>query len=182
MPEFTAPGRRINVRGTTGSGKSTLGKALGQKLGIPYVELDSINHLPNWQEIEKDEFRRIVSEIVTRPEGWVIDGNYVKVRDLIVEKADTFVWLDYPLPILMYRLYTRTFRRYATNEVLWNGNRERFWNHFFTKDSIFLWQFQTYKRRRKQADEFFADPAFADRIRIRFRHPRETQAWLEQVK
>jgi hypothetical protein len=35
-------GQRISIRGATGSGKSTLGHSLGQRFGLPVVELDAL--------------------------------------------------------------------------------------------------------------------------------------------
>jgi adenylate kinase family enzyme len=177
MPTPPPPGKRISVRGTSGSGKTTLGKALAAKLGVPYVELDAINHQPNWQEIEVGEFRRRVGEAVAQ-DAWVIDGNYAKIRDLVMERCDTVVWLDYPLPVVLRRLTRRILRRGIRREVLWNGNREQIWRHFLTKDSLYLWVLTTHRRRQAQAAEFFADPAHEEKIRIRFRHPREADEWL----
>ena len=57
-------------------------------------------------------------------DGWVADGNYSKVRDLVWGSADLLVWLDYALPVIMGRLVSRTLRRLITREVLWNDNRE----------------------------------------------------------
>ena len=41
-------GCRINARG--GGGKTTLARAIAQKRGLPFIELDALNHLPEWQE------------------------------------------------------------------------------------------------------------------------------------
>jgi adenylate kinase family enzyme len=40
--------KRINVIGTTGSGKTTFSKELSTALGIPYVQLDELFWKPNW--------------------------------------------------------------------------------------------------------------------------------------
>jgi adenylate kinase family enzyme len=177
MSTSPPPGRRISIRGTSGSGKSTLGKALAKKLEVPFIELDSINHQPNWQEIELGEFRRRVSEIVVQ-EGWVIDGNYGKVGDLVLDRCDTVVWLDYPLPIVLWRLTRRIFRRGILREELWNGNREKLWKHFFTRDSLYWWVLSTNRRRKQQAREFFSGPQREGKICVWLRHPREADKWL----
>lgn len=43
--------------------------------------------------------------------AWVTDGNYSAVQDLVLAKADTVVWLDYPLFTVFKQLTPRTFRR-----------------------------------------------------------------------
>ena len=98
MPANVTPipiGPRIAIYGASGSGKSTLGATLGKKLGLPYVELDSIFHAhPGWVDLEPEEFRERVTELLTAyPDGWVFDGNYGTVRDLILAQADTAIWL-----------------------------------------------------------------------------------------
>ena len=50
-------------------------------------------------------------------------GNYRNLRDSTWGRADTVVWLDYPLPLIMGRLLRRTVRRIVTQEELWRGNR-----------------------------------------------------------
>jgi hypothetical protein len=42
-----------------------------------------------------NEFRRIIAARAATG-GWVIDGNYGRVRDLVWARADTVVWLDLP--------------------------------------------------------------------------------------
>lgn len=56
---------------------------------MPFVELDAIYHQPGWQPLPAEEFTRRVAAVVTG-EGWVIDGNYSVVRDLVWTRADTW--------------------------------------------------------------------------------------------
>ncbi len=170
-------GPRISIRGTSGSGKSTLGKALAGHYGVPYTELDGIYHQANWVELNTEEFRRRVSLLVAE-DGWVIEGNYKKVSDLVLARVDMLIWLDYPLAIVLWRVVTRTVRRGFFRLELWNGNRESIWRNFFTRESLVLWVLQTHGKRRREADAFMSDPAFAHVVRHRFRHPRETAAWF----
>ena len=116
--------RRVSVVGNSGSGKSTLGRALAARLGVPFVELDAIHHLPGWQPIDVPEFRKTVGAIVDG-DGWVIDGNYSAVRDLVWARADTVIWFDLPRRTVIRQVLWRTIRRGVTREELWNGNRER---------------------------------------------------------
>ena len=64
---------RIRVVGTSGSGKSTTAMAIARALDIPYLELDAVHWLPDWQERDPDQFRQMVLEFATQAR-WVIDG------------------------------------------------------------------------------------------------------------
>lgn len=132
--------RRVSVVGTSGSGKSTLARELADILGVPHLELDAVHHQPGWAPRPTDEFRRIVAARVAA-DGWVIDGNYGRVRDLVWARADTVVWLDLPKRTVMRQVVWRTLRRVALRRELWNGNRER-WGNFLTWDpeqSVISW-------------------------------------------
>jgi len=95
--------QRISVVGTTGSGKTTLSERLARCLGVPHVELDALHWGPNWTELDPETFRAKVARIV-QCDAWVIDGNYNAVRELVWERAQAVVWLDYGLPTILGRL------------------------------------------------------------------------------
>jgi adenylate kinase family enzyme len=154
--------QRISVVGNSGSGKTTLAKALATSLGVPHLELDSVFHQPGWQPLDRDAFRTRVGDFTAQP-GWVADGNYSAVQDLIWGRADTVIWLDLPRRRVMRQLISRTLRRMVTGAELWNGNRER-WRNLIKLDpheSIIMWaltQHGKYRRRYQQAQR---DPANA---------------------
>jgi adenylate kinase family enzyme len=117
--------RRISVVGVSGNGKTTFARGLASQLGVPYTELDALCHLPGWVEASDDDFRREVEEVMNRSEGWVLDGSYRwKLGDLVLQCADTIVWLDQPLPLVLRRLVTRAVRDIVTKRDLFNGNRQ----------------------------------------------------------
>jgi len=57
--------RRIAVTGTSGSGKSTVARILGARLGLPVVELDALFWGPAWTEPRSEE-RRVGKECRSR--------------------------------------------------------------------------------------------------------------------
>jgi adenylate kinase family enzyme len=177
---MSAPGLspRIAIVGTTGTGKTTLGRQLAQLYQVPFVELDALHWEPNWTGAPVEVFRQRTEE-ATKGDGWVSDGNYGQVRDIVWAKADTLVWLDYPLHVTMWRLLIRTFRRTLGRETLWNGNRERFWTQFFSRESLFLWALQTFRRRRREYPILLKHPEYSHLKLVRLRSSRETRRWME---
>jgi adenylate kinase family enzyme len=171
--------RRVAVVGTSGSGKTTLAAALAARLGARHIELDALHWEPNWTEAVPAVFRARVAAAVAG-ETWVADGNYSKVRDLVLGRADTLVWLDYPLALVLWQLTQRTLRRLRSHEELWQGNRERLRMHL-SRDSLFLWALQTHGRNRRRYLALIADPELAHLRRVRLRSPAEADRWLESL-
>ena len=182
--------KRIVVIGTTSSGKSTLAEQLAKKLSLDFIELDALHWEPNWKEAEVEVFRKRVETVTSlqrgkseESSGWVVAGNYRIVRDLIWPNAQAVIWLDYPLPIVFWRLLTRTIRRAVTQEELWNGNRETFWGHLkiWSQDSLFNWLFKTYWRRKRETPALLNLPEHKHLELIHFKHPREAEEWLNSL-
>lgn len=154
-------GPRIAVYGPSGSGKSTLARELAARLGVPVVELDAIYHSrPNWDDLSRDEFRAAVTELLARHQGgWVIEGNYSAVRDLILPLADTAVWLRLPFWTVYPRLVRRTLTRSLRRELLWGSNRESLRLALFSRESMFLWGVTHWREHaRKTRADFAAIP------------------------
>ena len=116
-------GRRIAVYGPSGSGKSIFARTLGELLGLPVIELDSLFHKPNWQPTPDDEFKATVLALLSRyRNGWVCDGNYHDIRPLVIPRAENIVWLRLPFPTVYWRLFYRTVTRAWSREPLWGTN------------------------------------------------------------
>jgi len=172
--------QRISVIGTSGTGKTTLAKQISQRLTITHIELDALHWEPNWVEAPDHIFRERVLKALSN-ESWVVDGNYNKVRDIVWVKADTIVWLNYSLLVIMTQLLWRTFERSLTQEELWSGNRETLQKSFFSRDSILLWALQTYSRRRKEYPLLFAKPEYSHLKIVQLGSPKAANNWLENL-
>ena len=171
--------RRVSVVGVSGAGKTTLGRRLAERLEVPYVELDSIFHQPGWQELGREEFRRRVAEVVAG-DGWVVDGNYSPVQDLVWARADTVVWLDLPRPLVMRRIVARTLRRTLTREELWNGNREPLLAplRLDPERNMIRWSWVNHGKYAERYGGAMADPANGHLRFVRLRTPAEVDALL----
>lgn len=180
-PTSSLPGpRRIHVVGVTGSGKTTLARALAQRYGIPHIELDALYWGPNWTPVPQELFSERVQHAVSQPE-WVVEGNYHSVRDYMWSRAMHLVWLDYPLALVLWRLLKRTIPRIISKEMLWGTNQERFTTAFMSKDSLFVWALQTHARRRREYPALLAQPEYRHLQVTRLTSPRATAAWLASL-
>ena len=118
---------RVAITGPSGSGKTRLAAELARTAGLRHVEIDALHHGPNWESCGPEVLRERVL-VATEGDGWVADSTYHgMLGDLVVERAEELVWLDLPVPLVMWRLLRRTHVRNRDKIELWNGNVEPGW-------------------------------------------------------
>jgi adenylate kinase family enzyme len=171
--------RRIAVVGSSGAGKTTLSLALSHNLQVPHLELDGLFHQPGWTELDLADFRDRVTDFAAS-DSWVIDGNYERTRDLVLERADTVVWLRMRRSLVLYQVLRRTFRRLLHREELWNGNRESLRSVLSVQPerSIVVWAW----RKHGKYDEHYTELMRAAPVHqhwVVLRNRREVQALLK---
>lgn len=171
---------KIAVVGTTGTGKTTLAKQLAKQYGVIHVELDSLYWQADWKPIEGEKFRNLVAEAVVH-DRWVADGNYRAVRDIVWTKADIIVWLDYSLPLILWRLFRRYTARIGKRELLWGVNRETIRKTFFRRDSLFIYAVKTNSSRRREYSELFRSFEYRHATVFHLTSPGKTDEWLEHI-
>lgn len=178
--------RRVRVLGISGSGKTTLAREVAARLGVPHLELDSVNHQAGWRQASEAEWATALDAFVARArDGWVVDGSYTSRPQGALAPVDTVVWLDLPRRTVMARVARRTAGRVLLRRELWNGNRES-WRNLLRRDpveNILLWTWTRHgvvRRRNEPLWERHREGA--DGVRwVRLRSPREVRRWLEQV-
>jgi shikimate kinase len=161
------------IASASANGKTTVGRALAERLDVQFVELDALVHGPGWTETPDDGLRAAVEPVVAS-DGWVIDGTYQsKLGDLVLRSADVVVWLDLPIRVWLPRLLRRSLRRVRGRETLWNGNRETLRDVVWGRESLLVWGLRShFRRRRAWPAELAAYPV------VRLRTQRDVDAFL----
>lgn len=172
--------RRVSVIGNTGSGKTTVARALAALLSAPYIELDALHWGTGWTEASGDELIARVAPLIAG-DSWVADGMYWrKIGGSVLQRADTVIWLDPPWIVTFLRLVRRTITRGLRGTELWNGNRESLRQAFFSRESILLWSLRTRPRRRQLFEAWLARPEFAHLTVKRFGSASSAIAWADE--
>jgi adenylate kinase family enzyme len=165
---------RVLIYGVTGAGKTTLACSLADRTGLPWHSVDDLTWLPGWVVVPDDEQRRQITEICAG-DRWILDTAYSKWLDVPLRRVEVIVALDYPRLVSLWQLVRRTVHRIITRELACNGNVESL-RMAFSKESIVLWHFQSFARKRGRIRTWAADPKGPQVIRLR--SPRDTRRWL----
>jgi adenylate kinase family enzyme len=92
--------------GAPGSGKSTVARSLGVRLGLPVFHLDQVWWRPGWVEAPAEEFAAEVERLAGLP-AWVIDGNFTATIGPRFRAADTVMYLDIASWLSVVRVLVR---------------------------------------------------------------------------
>ncbi len=176
MP-VTVPGHRILVYGVTGSGKSTLARQIAQRCGLPGYVVDDLTWQPGWVQLPPDVQRARFAAICAEDE-WVLDSAYSSWRDVVLDRADLIVGLDYPRWLSLTRLIRRSVLRILDRRLVCNGNVETV-RGLFSADSIVRWHFRSFAGKRARLREWAAGGI--DVPVVLLSSPRQTRAWLARV-
>lgn len=165
---------RILVYGVTGSGKTAFAERLSAVTGILWHSVDDLTWESEWVPVPDDEQRRRI-EAIRVGEQWVLDTAYGKWLDVPLARVELIVSLDFPRWLSLLRLIRRTVARAVDGREVCNGNRESF-RHMFSQDSIILWHFRSFRRKRERISTWEADPTAPEVVRLT--SPGEAEIWL----
>jgi adenylate kinase family enzyme len=165
---------RVLIYGVTGSGKTTLAQKVAERTGLPFHSVDDMTWEPGWIGVPPEEQRRRIAAICAT-NRWILDSGYSTWVDVVLARADLIVALDYPRWRSLARLARRTLARAIDRRQICNGNTESF-RQMLSRDSILLWHFHSFARKRSRMRAWAADPDGPAVIRLT--SPAATRRWL----
>lgn len=173
---------RILILGRTGSGKTTLARELAAALGVPHVELDSLYFGPDFSRAPLSLLRERTSAAIAG-DRWVTDGNKRAVRDLVWPRADTIIWLDYPVYLSLWRLAKRARIRTSalSAQAAQTGRRTGLPKQMLAAARGVLTALRSHRGQRRYYPRMFAQPANQHLAVARLRSPRATRRWMARV-
>ena len=173
---------RVNIVGTSGSGKTTFGRQLAEILEVPFIEMDAIYWGPDWSFLEDEHLFQALSQAL-EGEDWVLDGGYSRTIPIKWSRVQAVVWLDFSFPRTLFQAVTRAGTRLLRKEELWpgTGNRETL-AKLFSKDSIVLWTITSYARKRRKLSEVMESTEFRHITFHRLRSPLQAEVFLRKAK
>ena len=158
-------GRRISIVGSTGSGKSHLARRLTEKLDLPLYELDQFR--------KHGGFADAVREIAAGDE-WIIDGHYRDVRSIIWKSADTVVWLNYPVHVIVMQLLRRFVAKPGRTAASSTSAPRASWGQRAGRLARTL-------RERREYRTVLRSPEYSGATLVELKSREATEQWLDHV-
>ncbi len=175
-------GRRIRVIGNAGAGKSTLARAPAVRLGLRFLDRDALVWRPGWVLTARDE-RLEVLEAATRDGGWTYDGHLRRDHadeQLVLERCDTIVWLDFARWMIAASVTARGVRRLFTGEPAPGGSRET-WRSLLAPELNTRYAWTSHKRLQREYEALFDREASGPRGLLRFQRRGAVNRWFASL-
>lgn len=125
--------QRIHIFGASGSGTTTLAKAIADKMGIKHYDTDNYfwkRTDPPYQTVrERDEREELLRLDLNKIESWVLSGSLCGWGDFAIPLFDLVIFLYLPMELRIQRLNRREMERFGSDI----GNYGHPWHQNYKK-------------------------------------------------
>jgi len=108
---------RIHILGASGSGTTTLGRALAARLQCPHFDTDDYFWVPTdppfTQRRARTERAQLLMDALTAQDAWVVSGSLCGWGDVAISLFELVVFLSIPSEVRMARLHRREQARFG---------------------------------------------------------------------
>jgi adenylate kinase family enzyme len=124
---------RLHITGASGSGTTTLGRALASAWSVPHADADDYFWLPTsppfMTKRDAGDRRRLMDEMFLGRDGWVLSGSVTEWGDPLLDHFDAVVFLSLDNEVRMERLRARELTR-SGEAIRDGGAREAAYRNF----------------------------------------------------
>jgi adenylate kinase family enzyme len=123
--------KNIHITGASGSGVTTLGKALSQECGSMHLDIDDYFWLPTdppYTTKRPRELRlALLNEAFARASdrGWVLSGSILDWGNSLVPLFDLTIFISTPTELRMQRLRAREAVQFGAEAIAPGGSRHK---------------------------------------------------------
>jgi adenylate kinase family enzyme len=118
---------RLHILGAPGSGVTSLGKELADRLACPHFDTDNYHWftedaLPYRRRRNPDHRRQLLSADLNATDAWVLSGSLCGWGDVFIPSFDAVVYLWLPADVRVARIRERELKRYGAERLAPGGD------------------------------------------------------------
>ncbi len=127
----------LHILGAPGSGVTTLGKALAERLKIKHFDTDDYHWftddaLPYRRRRNPDHRRQLMTKDLDAHESWVLSGALCGWGDVFIPRFNAVVYCWLPADIRLARIQKRELARYGAERLAPGGDLHTVYEKFCT--------------------------------------------------
>jgi adenylate kinase family enzyme len=127
----------IHILGAPGSGVTTLGKALAERLGFSHFDTDDYywftdDALPYRRKRNPDHRRQLLQKDLASSENWVLSGALCGWGDVFIPAFELVIYLWLPVETRLARIREREINRYGAERLAPGGDLNLVFEKFLT--------------------------------------------------
>lgn len=128
---------RIHILGAPGTGVTTLGKALSERLGFSHFDTDDYywftgDPLPYKRKRNPEHRRQLMGKDLQQSDKWVLSGALCGWGDVFIPAFELVIYLWLPADIRLGRIAQREKQRYGAERLAPGGDLNSVFEKFLT--------------------------------------------------